>query len=233
MARSLLPSLIACCLLPIPLAGTAAEAPADCRSDAMIIFDASGSMAATDFADGATSRIDRARQSLSKIVPEVSKARNLGLIVYGPGKNQNACRNVSLRLRPAPDTGAQIMSEVSKLIPAGRTPLTEAVRIAAQTLSPSEKTESIVLLTDGDETCSGDPCKLAKELRATRPDIIVHVIGYKLQGTAPAFNSKCLAEETGGYSLTADTVEELIAALRKTLTCPDVATKSPSSAAGG
>jgi Ca-activated chloride channel family protein len=43
----------------------------------MIVFDASGSMAASDFRDGAPSQIDRVRQALAKILQPVSKARNL------------------------------------------------------------------------------------------------------------------------------------------------------------
>jgi Ca-activated chloride channel family protein len=81
----------------------------------------------------------------------------------------------------------------------------------------------IVLLTDGDETCQGDPCALANRLKAEGHDVTVHVIGYMLeQGTLPTGGqfARCLSEGTGGMFVSTNNTEELIAALKKTLSCP-------------
>lgn len=202
---------------------SASDGATPCTSDAMIVFDASGSMAANDFADGPPSRIDRTRQALSRFLPRVSKVRNLGLVVYGPGKNTNACRNATLRFGPVPDAGARIMDEIGRIRPAGRTPLTSAVQIAFDTLDHTRRPATIVLLTDGHETCAGDPCALARRLRASGPDIVVHVVGYKLQslGGKPGLSgAECMAEETGGKSVVAETVDELVDALSSVLECP-------------
>jgi hypothetical protein len=64
-------------LAALSITDATADPSATCASDDVIVFDASGSMAASDFRDGAPSRIDRARQALAKILPPVSKARNL------------------------------------------------------------------------------------------------------------------------------------------------------------
>ncbi|MFT3731904.1 MAG: VWA domain-containing protein [Hyphomicrobium sp.] len=199
---------------------TADKAP--CTSDAMIVFDASGSMSASDFPDGVSTRISRVRSALAKFLPQVSSTRNLGLVIYGPGQNADECENVSVRFGPMADAGSKIEAEVDRLVPAGRTPLTNAVRDAADALGAADKPGAIVLLTDGEETCGGSPCNLARELAARRPNTIVHVIGYKLQsldGSAPVSGAKCLSEKTGGLYLTAETVGDLVRALQKMLGC--------------
>jgi Ca-activated chloride channel family protein len=198
------------------------EDKAPCTSDAMIVFDASGSMAASDFPEGPPTRIDRVRTALKKFLPRVSGTRNLGLVVYGPGPNYNECKNVSLRFGPMANAGRKIQSAVDRLFPAGRTPLTNSVRIAADALGAPDKPGMIVLFTDGEETCGGNPCNLARELAAERPNTVVHVIGYKLQslnGHPPVSGAKCLADATGGYNLTAETIEDLVRAFEKTLGC--------------
>jgi len=210
--------------------GLADESKSNCTSDAMIVFDASGSMAATDVEDAPT-RIDVIRHALRKILPPVSRVRNLGLVVYGPGRSENNCRNVELKFPPRPDAKEQIFAEVEKLHPAGNTPLTAGVRIAANALEQSKRPAAIVLLTDGEETCGGDPCLLAQQLRVSYPGIVVHIIGYKLEsleGRPPVSGAKCLADETGGYNVNANTLDELISALTKILGCPEISSVSSS-----
>ncbi len=222
LASALSTNFIAMGLGDLPMKAT-------CTTDAMIVFDASVSMSASDFPDGAPNRIDRVRQALSKFVPHVSETRNLGLLVYGPGSHRDECENVELHFKPVPHAGEKILADVSRLIPDGRTPLTKSVAQAAEALGPSDTPGMIVLLTDGEETCRGDPCKLARELHAARPNTVVHVIGYKLQspnGRPPVSGAKGLSDQTGGFNLTANTTEELVNALEKTLGCPELTLRS-------
>lgn len=218
-------------LLGISGSSTVAQtATPSCIDDAMLVFDASGSMAATDFPDGAPSRLDRVRQALVKVLPVASRARRLGLLVYGPGANFDTCMNVSLRLPPSPDAGERIMAMVEGLRPQGRTALTSSVQQAARLLHHGEKPAVIVALTDGQDTCGGDPCGLARELKSVNPAITVHVIGYRLKsmsGAEPPFVERCLADETGGIFATAETTEQLASALSETLGCPAVTHLAP------
>lgn len=197
----------------------------------MLVFDASGSMAATDFPEGAPSRLDRVRQALFKVLPAASRARRLGLIVYGPGKNFDTCRNVDLKLEPTSNAGDVIMTEIEALRPQGRTALTTSVRQAADLLRQNERPAVIVALTDGQDTCGGDACSLAEELKSLHPSITVHVIGYRLTpmtARSPApFSERCLADVTGGIFATAETTEQLADALSETLGCPAVTELAP------
>ncbi len=196
-----------------------------CIDDAMIVFDASGSMSGNVMLGMATTitRIDEVRTALSKVLPVAARTRRVGLMSYGPGP-YNQC-NVSLNLRPAPNAAARIMREVEALTPAGKTPLTNAVQQAADVLEYRSKPAVIVALTDGEETCGGSPCDLGTQLRADAAALTVHVIAYRPSnfswtGEQSVQGIRCLAEQNGGLYVTANTQDELVSAFRETLSCP-------------
>ena len=190
----------------------------------MIVFDASGSMAGNTvqglFSD--ITRIDEVRKALGQVLPTATKFRKVGLITYGPGP-YGQC-NISLDFRPMPNAAQQIMSVVNGINPAGKTPLVDAVKLAAQVLHEQTTRGVVVLLTDGEETCGGAPCELGKLLKAN-DRLTVHVIGYQLRafrwtGAQSFLDVKCLAEETGGLYISADNRQDLVEAFQKTLGCP-------------
>jgi Ca-activated chloride channel homolog len=211
-------------VMPIYAGPVLAQQRQPCTEDAMLVFDASKSMAAASGDNTGLRRIDSVRTALARILPRVSPKRRLGLITYGPG-SRPACVNVSLELRPAPNAAAQIMSRVDRLKPDGKTPLTRAVRMAADALDYRNRPGTIVLLTDGEETCGASPCDLAKTLKADGAHTTVHVISYRIAsavGSDGVFASRCLADETGGLYVAADTIDEVTAALETALACPVV-----------
>jgi Ca-activated chloride channel family protein len=212
--------LTAWILAACPRAG--AETAASCADDAMLVFDASGSMTSTDTDRDGLKRIDRVREAMRKILPSVAPKRRLGLITYGPGP-ENRCENIKLEFKPLPNAAERILGVVEALRPDGRTPLTRAVRRAAAVLDYRKRPAVIVLLTDGEETCGGATCKVAKALKERAAALTIHVISYRIKeslGPDGIFESRCLADETGGLYISTQTTGELIAALEKTLGCP-------------
>lgn len=196
-----------------------------CTQDAMLVFDASGSMAGNLNQGIATTipRINEVRSALAKVLPSITRFRKVGLITYGPGPYQQC--NVQLALKPVPDAAGLIMQEVNALNPAGKTPLTAAVEQAAEVLEYRTKPGLIVVLTDGEETCGGAPCDLGKSLHADAAQLTIHIIGFRMKdfswtGEQSILDAKCLAERNGGLYLTADAEQDLIEALEKTLGCP-------------
>jgi Ca-activated chloride channel family protein len=198
-----------------------------CNDDAMIVFDASGSMAGNVGQGIATTipRIDEARHALAAVLPSATRFRRVGLITYGPGPYQQC--NVHLDLKPTANAGAIIMRTVNALTPSGRTPLASSVEQAAEVLDYRNKPGVIVVITDGEETCGGSPCDLGKRLHAAAKQLTIHVIGYHVKdffwtGEQSILDVRCLAEQNGGLYIGAETKEELIEALRRTLDCPMV-----------
>lgn len=211
-------------LLTALCAGSASEAEeqAECRDDAILVFDASGLMASTD--PSGVSRIHRVREATARVVPQIAPVRNLGLMVYGGGAT-NGCSNIALKVEPGPNNAGPIIDALRGVLPNGRTPLTESIRQAAEKLSYRTRPATIVLLTDGEESCGGDPCALAARLHKEGPRMRIHVIDYKQRFGSDwrgTLQSRCLAETTGGRHIAVNTVSDLIAALRDTLGCPYV-----------
>ncbi len=213
--------ILAMAILVSAHAVVAEEKKAECTKDLMFVFDASGSMGTTDLTTKEP-HIARVKRALHHILPEIPASRRMGLIIYGEGA-YNQCDSIALKLRPQVNAGSLIVAEVDKVQPAGRTPLTQSVRDAADVLDYRHNPSVIVLLTDGEETCSGQPCEMADALKSQAADLTIHVIGYRHRdaaGLGAVFGARCLAEETGGLYLSVETEDELTEALRKTLTCP-------------
>ena len=195
----------------------------------MIVLDGSGSMSGMGFDRRRDARIVEARAALGEVLPGIERVRRLGLVTYGPGEGR-VCERVDLVFRPAPNAAGPILERVDALWPAGATPLTRAVRTAAAALDGAGGT--VVLVTDGKETCGGNPCALADRLALMRPGLTVHVIGFRVTGGRlsrgdevdrdygrAVADARCLADRTGGQYIDAQDAEALIAALRETLGC--------------
>jgi hypothetical protein len=113
-------------LLCIAVPATAEEPEHICNQDAMLVFDASGSMSGDGWGYGSESantvtRIQKVRAALAKVLPSITHYRRVGLITFGP----NQC-NVKLELKPTENSASRILSIVDDLIPAGQTPLSAA-----------------------------------------------------------------------------------------------------------
>jgi len=201
--------------------------PGPCTDDAMIVFDASGSMSGNQTLGIPNSRprIDEVRSALRQVLPSATKFRRVGLVTYGPGP-YNQC-NVQLDLKPMPDAAKPIMRVVNALVPAGKTPLTSGVEEAAKALDFQSKPGVVVVVTDGEETCGRSPCDLAKQLHQSAEQLTIHVIGFRYSnfswtGGNSVMDLRCLADENNGLYIKANSEGELVEALEKTLDCPMV-----------
>ncbi len=173
-------------------------------SQVMIVLDASGSMWGQ--VEGRT-KIEIARETLKSTLAALPAENEIGLIAYGH-RRKGDCGDIELLQSAKANNASAISSAVAKLNPKGKTPLSDAVRMAAKELRSTEQKATVVLLTDGLETCNADPCALGRELEKSGLDFTAHVIGLGLtheEGRQIA----CLAENTGGKYLSADTADEL------------------------
>ena len=217
-----------CLTLAFSTNSGAQESRAACTDDAMLVFDGSGSMSAVAHNGLKSPRILEARTAIRDSIPNIAPFRRLGLVIFGPGA-EDSCRNIDLRFRPQSNAAPRIISDVDNLSPIGETPLTDAVQEAVDVLDLGNDPGVVVLLTDGRESCGGDPCALATRL-AAEGKVTVHVIGFKVRekyfqwnghgAKNGRTNARCLADKTGGKYVSAESTEELTKALQETLSCP-------------
>lgn len=192
-------------------------AAAACTEDAMLVFDASGSMGV--YRDGLR-KIDLAREAIATVLPAVTQRRRAGLVTYG-GEPSQSCGGVSLRLPPMADSAGLIAAQLGLLEPAGQTPLSPAVLLAAQTLHGSGKPGIVVLVTDGLENCGFNACAVGAKIAQEMAQVRVHVIGFDL-GNQNEAQIACLATATGGTYVSTATIEDLQDALKQRLGCPRI-----------
>ncbi|MTI42923.1 Ca-activated chloride channel family protein [Roseibium hamelinense] len=179
---------------------------------AAIVFDGSGSMWGQ--IDGRT-KIEIARDAMSEVLTTLPEDLELGLLAYGH-REKGKCSDIELIVPPGLGTAGDILSAATKINPKGKTPLSAAVRQAADTLKFTEDKATVVLVTDGIETCNADPCALGQELAKLGVNFTAHVIGFGLseeEGRQVA----CLAENTGGLYIQASNASELSSALTATV----------------
>ncbi|RWI16199.1 VWA domain-containing protein [Mesorhizobium sp.] len=178
----------------------------------VIVLDASGSMWAQ--IDGKP-KLEIARQSLRTVLQSVPADKEIGFMAYGH-REKGSCEDIELIVPPQAGSAAAVSAAADSLKFIGKTPLTSAVRQAAEALKYTEDKATVILITDGLETCKGDPCALGRELRAAGVDFTVNVVGFGLtadEGKQVA----CLADNTGGKYIQASDEKALQDALVETI----------------
>ncbi len=178
----------------------------------IIVLDASGSMWGQI---DQKAKIDIARETLSDVVKAVPPESELGLMVYGH-RQKGSCSDIELAVAPAKGTAAAIAAFANSIKPKGKTPLSASVKKAAEALRYTEDKATVILVTDGLETCDADPCALGRQLEQSGVDFTAHVVGFGLSDE-DGKQVACLAEETGGKYLKVEDADTLGEALTTTV----------------
>ena len=188
-------------------------AHAEDGSRVILVLDASGSMRAKI---NGKSKIDIAKEVVAKIVSGWQPQDELGLVVYGHRK-KNECSDIETVKQPGPLNAADYMAAVNAIQPKGQTPMTQAVRQAAEALQYTEKKATVILVSDGIENCNADPCAVAADLAKMGVELKVHTVGFGLDNKGAVAQLKCLADKTGGTFTIANNADDLLMALTKTV----------------
>ena len=188
----------------------------------IIVMDGSGSMWGQ--IDGRP-KLEIARETVGNVLAQVPAEQEIGLLAYGHREKGN-CGDIELVVPPASGTGAAISQAVNGMRFLGKTPLSDAVRQAAEALRYTEDAATVVLVTDGLETCNADPCALANELEQAGLNFTAHVIGLGLS-QAESAQVSCLATGTGGRYFDAADADGLAEALLETVASSEPLPETP------
>ena len=95
----------------------------------------------------------------------------------------------------------------------GETPIAYSLGKAVGDLGDSGR-RVLVLISDGEESCAGDPCPVARKLADKGVDLQFNAVGLDVGGKARK-QLKCIAEAGNGSYYDADESDDLSEALRK------------------
>jgi len=186
-------------LAAVTLVASALAANAQEGRSIALILDASGSMNA-GLRSGQT-RLDAAKEAVSAFVGKLDPNVRIGYRVYGhqsPTREKN-CKDTELMVGfgAVSANRGQILARTQGVKAQGYTPITLAITLAAEDIGKEPGEHVVVLVSDGKETCEGDPCAAAKALAAADAKLVVHTIGFNVD-VAARYQLQCVAKVARG-----------------------------------
>jgi len=178
-----------------------------------IVLDVSGSMKT---ALGDSTRWQTALKVLDEVTGTLPPELKVGLRVYGhryPSKDAQTCQDTELVLPIGPLDRTKLLQRASQLSPKGETPLILSVLKAAGDLKGAGG-GSVILITDGEESCHGNARSAAAEIKKTGVNIKLNIVGFTLTGKAVENDLNGLAGSTGGRYYGAQDGAQLSRALK-------------------
>jgi Ca-activated chloride channel family protein len=206
--------LVLFCVVPASLlaAGEVLNTQGDADNPMVLVLDASGSMWGQ--IEG-KAKIVIAKEVLNELIDGLPADLQVGLSVYGHRREKD-CADIEMLIPIGRLDRAAMKARIAPIKPKGKTPLSDAVRQAAEALRYTQRRATVVLISDGLETCHADPCALAAELARAGVDFKVHVIGFDISKEDQG-RLRCLADKTGGLFLAAADAQSLRSALAETM----------------
>ena len=181
-----------------------------------IVVDASRSMWGQ--IDG-VSKMEIAKKTLDEVSYWLPDDIDLSLRAYGSSSavESNNCADSNLLVSFGESNRDPIRRAIAALRPTGQTPIAYALNQAGHDFDGLNSDRAIVLVSDGIESCNGDPVMAAHALR--EQGIIVHLIGFGMANAADEDTAslRAVAGASGGRYVTASSAEELKAALAETV----------------
>lgn len=185
------PFLFALLCLPFFASLQAQDSPPP--SPIIFIYDASGSMWGQ--MEGKT-KMEIAATVMTDAVNKLPDNQQLGLVAYGHRKKGD-CEDVEFLVEVANGSKSQVNQSLKGIKPLGKTPLAYSALQVIDQLRTSGMKATIILVTDGIESCGGNICEVIRAARAEGIDFRLHIIGFGLK-EGETEQLKCAAEAGNG-----------------------------------
>ncbi len=161
-------------------------------------------------------KIEAAKQVLQNALTRIPGDVNVGLRVFGQSGGNSMpggeCLQTALLVPLGQGNRRTIIEQVRNIRAFGMTPLEYALRQTAENdFAGAQGNKVIILISDGADTCGGDPCRLIRMLPAYGIKIKVDVVGLDLKRDHFArAQLNCVAEQSGGKYSDAESATDLI-----------------------
>lgn len=174
------------------------------RSPILFIYDASGSMWGQ--LEGKTKQAI-ATSVLTEAVNKLPDNQGIGLVAYGHRQKGN-CEDVETLVELGNTDKNKVVDALKRINPLGKTPLAYSADLVIDQLRSSKRRATIILITDGIESCDGDICTVIKTAKQEGIDFKLHVVGFGLKDEETE-SLKCAANAGGGQYYDANNADGL------------------------
>ena len=169
-------------------------------SPIIFIYDASGSMWGQM---QNKTKMEIGRTVLSESVDNLPPNQQIGLLAYGH-RQKGDCHDVEFLVPATNLSKEKIRESLSSIQPLGKTPLAYSALQAIDYLRKAQTKATIILITDGIESCGGNICDVIKAAKEEGIDFRLHIIGFGLEDDETE-QLKCAASAGDGqYYAAAD-----------------------------
>lgn len=182
------------CAASLALATFGSQAARAADSNLLFILDGSNSMWGQ--IDG-VAKIETAKDVLSDLMADLPAQTSVGLMAYGH-RAKDDCSDVETLAAIGASSAQRITDKVRSITPTGKTPIAVSIRSSAQNFSGLDGgNNQVVLISDGIESCDGDPCAEAAALAAKGIGVRVNVVGFDVNPETRA-QLECIADKGKG-----------------------------------
>lgn len=215
--RQTLLGVLALLLAATGLLVTPLPAKADDGTEVLLLLDVSGSMNERISSGG--TKFEAAQRAVKRVAGAVPAGTQVGLRVYGSEiaepkeQNPKACTDTKLVLPIGPLNRGKLYRAVDSFEAKGETPIAYSLGKAVDDLGPSGK-RVLILISDGEESCDGDPCPAARRLAKAGVDLQFNAIGLAVNSKARQ-QLQCIAKAGDGNYYDADNTSDLEDAVRR------------------
>lgn len=175
--------------------------------EVVFVLDGSGSMSGSA---GTQTKMAAAKEVLEEIVPKLPAEVRVGLVAYGH-RHKGDCSDIEVLVPPGSTDRDGLLAKARRIEPVGKTPMSDAVVAAAELLKTKDAETTVVLVSDGIETCAADPCGTIKRLKSTGVRFVLHTVGFAVTPEARE-QLNCMALAGGGHYFAAADKPALLAA---------------------
>jgi len=171
------------------------------KTDIEFVLDASGSMRA---AMGGSTQMEVAKQTIKSTIATIPADTNVALRVYAHRVEQadkaGSCVDTELMIPFGPLNAAAFGARVDSIQPKGYTPIAYSLSQVAGDFGVEREAEKVIILvSDGEETCGGDPVQTVKDLIAKGYKVKVNAVGFNVDAKAQAQLQAIAAAGGGQY----------------------------------
>jgi hypothetical protein len=158
--------------------GQGTDVPGPERGAVEVILDASGSM--LQRIDGVR-RIELARTALDRLVRELIPARTRFAFRAFGHREAGSCRtDLEIAVSPLEPAAAAARISGIQALNLSKTPIGASLALVREDLAGVEGPIVVVLVTDGEETCEGDPAAEIQALVSSGIDVRVNIVGFAI-----------------------------------------------------